>query len=81
MEATMYALSGRRGDDGGRYLSTQWDAMKRRAWQMNRSGESVQVFRVGADGSLRMYDDKATQRVTRYIVAGLAALSRPAGGR
>lgn len=70
----LYALSGRFGDDGGRYLPTQRKQMMERAWAMHRAGQSVQAWRVDAAGRMLCYDGKATQRVTDYIVAGQVAL-------
>ena len=70
----MYALVGRHGDDGGRYLTSQWPAMKVRGWQMHRAGNNVQVWRAN-DAGLVSYDSAATQRMTDYIVAGKKALA------
>jgi len=75
MSNRTYTLVGRRGDDGGRYLTSQWPQMKVRAWQMHRAGDSVQVWRAFQDGGLMKYDGDATQRVTDYIVKGRAALA------
>ena len=71
-----YELVGRRGDDGGRYLVTQWPQMKKRAWQMFRAGDSVQVWRAVQNGDLLSYDGEATRRVTDYIVEARKALSK-----
>lgn len=75
MSNRLYALVGRRGDDGGRYLTSQWPQMKARGWQMHRMGDSVQVWRASYDGGLERYDSEATQRMTNYIVAGRKALA------
>lgn len=64
-----YALVGRRGDDGGRYVVSQWPQMKERAWAMVQAGDIVQVWRASSMcGDLYGYDGEATRRVTDHIV-------------
>jgi hypothetical protein len=70
----MYALVGRHGDAGGRYLSTQHKEMKIAAWRMAQAGDMVQVWTALQNGDLLRYDGDATRRVTDYIVKGRAAL-------
>ena len=70
----MYALVGRNGDDGGRYLQSQHKQMKISAWRLYRSGSLVQVWLVAANGDLLKYDADATRRVTDYIVKARVAL-------
>jgi hypothetical protein len=68
-----YAIVGRRGDDGGRYLAAQHKAMKIAAWKMAQAGDIVQVWTVFQNGDLMKYDGDATRRVTDYIVKGRQA--------
>jgi hypothetical protein len=75
MSNRTYALVGRYGDDGGRYLTSQWPQMKARAWAMHRAGESVQVWRASQAGGLERYDSEATQRMTDHIVKTRDALA------
>lgn len=74
MSNRLYALVGRRGDDGGRYLVSQWPQMKARGWQMHRAGDTVQVWRASYE-ALERYDSAATRRMTDYIVEGRKALA------
>jgi hypothetical protein len=69
MSNRTYALVGRRGDDGGRYLTSQWPQMKLRGWWMHCEGDTVQVWRAMQAGGLERYDSVATQRMTDHIVA------------
>jgi hypothetical protein len=68
MSNRTYALVARFGDDGGRYLTSQWPQMKARAWALHRAGEMVQVWRAFQSGELMAYDSAATQRLTDHIV-------------
>lgn len=74
MSNLTYALVGRHGDEGGRYLTSQWPQMKVAAWRMHRAGDAVQVWRAMQNGDLLSYDGEATRRITDYIVNGMAAL-------
>lgn len=69
-----YALVGRFGDDGGRYLASQHKQMKIAAWRLWQSGSLVQVWTVLDNGDLLKYDGDATRRVSDYIVKARAAL-------
>ncbi len=69
-----YALVGRHGDDGGRYLGSQHKQMKVAAWRLWQSGSLVQVWTVAPNGDLLRYDGDATRRVSDYIVKARAAL-------
>jgi hypothetical protein len=76
-----YALVGqRKGDDGGRYLSSQSKQMQTRAWQMYRAGELPHVYRVREDGTpagkLSEYDSTVTQRVIKEILRTKKALGK-----
>jgi hypothetical protein len=70
-----YALVGRRGDDGGRYMASQHRQMKAAAWRMHQAGDMVQVWTVMQNGDLMKYDGDATRRVTDYIVKARNALA------
>jgi hypothetical protein len=69
-----YALVGRHGDDGGRYLESQRKQMKVSAWRLYQSGSLVQVWQVAGNGDLLKYDADATRRVSDYIVKARVAL-------
>ena len=71
----IYALIGRQGDAGGRYLASQHKQMKISAWKMAQAGDMVQVWWVLPNGDLAGYDGAATRRVTDYIVKGRAKLA------
>jgi hypothetical protein len=75
MNTKTYALVGRSGDSGGRYLASQHRQMKIAAWRMAQDGDMVQVWTVFGNGDLMKYDGDATRRVTDYIVKGRAALA------
>jgi hypothetical protein len=75
-----YALVGRAGDAGGRYLASQHTQMKIAAWRMAQAGGMVQVWTTTRAGDLMKYDGDATRRVTDYIVKGRAALRNGLGG-
>lgn len=72
-----YALVGRRGDDGGRYLPSQHSLMKVAAWRMHKAGDMVQVWSALPDGDLLKYDGEATRRMTDHIVKARAAAAKP----
>jgi hypothetical protein len=69
-----YALVGRFGDDGGRYLTSQWPQMRIAAWRLHVSGSPVQVWRAMQNGDLLSYDSEATRRITDYIVKAQRSL-------
>jgi hypothetical protein len=71
----VYALVGRHGDDGGRYLQTQWPQMRIAAWRLHCAGHHVQVWRAMQNGDLLRYDGEATRRITDYIVKARRALA------
>lgn len=74
MNTKTYALVGRSGDAGGRYLASQHKQMKIAAWRMSQAGDMVQVWTTMQNGDLMKYDGDATRRVTDYIVKARAAL-------
>jgi hypothetical protein len=76
MSNRIYALYGRNGDAGGRYLRNQWPQMRVAAWRMACAGEMVQVWRAMQNGDLLRYDGNATRRISDYIVKGRAALAK-----
>ena len=70
----IFALVGRNGDDGGRYLPSQRKQMKVAAWRMHQAGDMVQVWLAAQNGDLMKYDGAATRQVTDYIVKARADL-------
>jgi hypothetical protein len=73
----MFALVGRHGDAGGRYLPSQHKQMKIAAWRMHQAGDMVQVWLAMQNGDLMKYDGDATRRITDYIIKARAALAKP----
>lgn len=74
--SALYALCGRHGDDGGRYLSSQRKEMMQAGWRLHRAGNLVQVWNAMSNGDLLRYDAAATRRMTDYICKARAALDQ-----
>jgi hypothetical protein len=72
MDEKRYALLGRRGDIGGRWLASQsremYSAGVRHA-MLTR--DAMQVWRVASDGTLAWYDAALTAKLTKKIVEAL----------
>lgn len=72
----IFALVGRRGDYGLRYVLSDISKLYAKGVYLANAGDMLRVHRVAIDGTISSYDSARTQRLTDKIVASRKPLNK-----